>query len=96
MYNILKVERNQGKDRYFQLVKTGVADYFLDFSLLKEPCMPSSGIYIPAKASKGEGANMDAAPTYPSSQGQATLLHPLITNPANFIPDYLCFFMSGH
>lgn len=58
--------------------------------------MSSSGIYIPAKNLQGEGANMDAAPTYPSSQSQATLLHPLITNAANFIPDYLCFFMSGH
>lgn len=58
-------------------------------------CVKFRHLY-PCQSLQEEGANTDAAPTYPCSQGQATLLHPLITNPANFIPDYLCFFMSGH
>lgn len=71
MYSIIKVEMNQGTDRYFQLSpKNDVTDYFLNFSLLKELCVSSSGIYIPVKASKGKEQTRMLLPPIPAPRAR--------------------------
>lgn len=55
-------------------------------------------LYIPAEATKERkelGCCSHLSPAL-EKRGHAALLHMLITDPANFISDYLCFFMSSH
>lgn len=82
--------------------KNGSMDYFLDFSLFIKTgltlCMSSSYIHSPAEATKEKEGMWMLLPPVPccGEQSGAVRLCRFVTDPTNFISDYLCFFMSSH
>lgn len=94
------MERRAGAVKLLSLSSTSIPkhcsmDYF---SIGLTRCMSGSYIHSPAEATKGKEGMWMLFPPVPchGERGSAAQLCRFVTNPTNFISDYLCFLVSGH